>query len=409
MKKEIFVASLLISTYALSDVPLAKTNIGCKIDVGGDVVFEGGTRLQNKKDRPYNVTKNNDDLGFTSNATVHLTVTHQAKNDWVYGMQAGVATNSNSASKAGKHYLDRTYLWGENDKFGKVELGSNVSSSNEMMITGDKSGSWQNYVDLKTFTSSGSAAVNDSNFLTSSKLVFKESNFETFGSHERSRKITYYTPKHNGFQLGLSFVPDIANNGDSLAMPNTADSNRQEKNGIAAGLLWSGKIDSKQKIDLALVSEYAKFARSAQDKSNNRHFYDAKVASIGGTYTYGDVAVSASYGNHWKSGIEKINAHIPNTFFYDIGVSYDMTEKTNLTASALYAEKFSNPAVVTAVGIDYKLASGIKPYTKIVYFNMKQKKNYTKISSTASGTSSISDSNFRNEGTALIFGTTVKF
>jgi len=409
MKKQIIVASLLLSTSAFSDVPLVKTNVGCKIDIGAEVVFEGGTRIQNKKDRPYDVTKNNDDLGFTSNAAVHLTVTHQAKNDWVYGMQAGLSTNSNSTSKAGKHYLDRTYLWGENDRFGRVEIGSNVSAANEMMITGDESGSWQIYVNLKTLTSAGTTAVDSSNFLTSSKLVFKESNFEAFESHERSRKISYYTPKYNGFQLGVSFIPDVANNGDSIAMPNTSDSNRQERNAVSAGLLWSKKIDSKQNIELALVSEYAKLARSPKDRTNNRYFYNAKAASIGGTYTYGDVAVSASYGNHWKTNVEKINAHIPNTFFYDIGVAYNFTEKTKLTASALYTEKFTNPMLVTAVGIDYKLASGIKPYTKLVYFNMKQKKSYNKVSVTADGTSSISDSNYRNEGTALIFGTIVKF
>lgn len=402
------IATLLTST-ALSDNNHYTTDTGCKVDIGASAFVEAATRLQSKENSFYDITKNNSDIGFNTAVDVHLTLTYEAKNNWNYGLQSGLFTNVRSNSKAGKHYLDRTYIWADNDDFGKIEIGGNVSSANGMMITKGKAGSWQSYASLDT-SSDGTTGVDDSNFLKSSKLVLKEGSFEQFGSHERSRKVTYYTPKYEGFQLGISYIPDVTNssNPTTAVMPNTQTSNRQESNAVALGVTWQKKIDSKQKVEFAIVGETAKPKRSNADKSNNRLYHRSKAIALGGLYKYDNLELALSYGNHWKTNTQKIS-NIPNAFFYQISASYDITDKTNLNGSAFYSEKFDNPMVVTAMGLDYKLAPGLKPYAKVVYFNMNQKQNYSSVSSTANGDSTLSSSKFRNEGTVFILGSKINF
>ena len=77
-----------------------------------------------------------------------------------------------------------------------------------------------------------------------------------------------------------------------------------------------------------------------------------------------------------ETNTQKISADIPNTFFYNIAVSYDMTDKLNLSSSVFYSEKFSNPMLVTAIGVDYNVTPGLKPYAKITHFNIGMETTY---------------------------------
>jgi predicted porin len=391
----------LFTLHSVADVELQSIN-GCKVKLGADLSFEAGTRIQDSKYRNTIVTANNSDLGFNSNVAAHLTIENNTVNNWNYGAQIGLTANTQGSSKAGKHYLDRTYIWTQHDDIGRFELGSNVSSAAEMQIKGDKSGGWDNYISITT-----AAGVVKSNFLTGSKLVFKETTFKT--PNERSRKVTYYTPKLKGFQFGVSYIPDVTNNGASSSTPNVSTSpSRQEYNAIAAGATWEHEFSPKQTLEVALVGEYASLKRSTTDVAQSRTYNKSKAVSIGATYTHGDLEISSSYGNHFKTNTQKI-ANIPNAWFCDLGAEYQLTEKLSINGSAFYSKKFSNPTTLLAIGAEYQLATGIKNYLKITNFNMKQKKIYTSIANNAAGNSSISSSGPSNKGTALILGTRFKF
>ena len=404
MNKKIIVlsvASLLTST-ALSDVRLYKTDSGFTVDVGAELMFEAGSRAQKKAQLP--ISANNDNIGFNSNAAVHLSVQKEHQADWKSGLQIGMAANEESSSPVGAHYLDRTYLWTEHAKFGRAEAGSNVSAANEMIIKADAGGGWESYTSLNNNT-----GIASSNFLTSAKLVLKEKDFETFGSHERSRKITYYTPKYNGFQYGISYIPDVTNNGSAIDMPNLNPSDRRESNAVATGLTWEKAIASKQSVEVALVGEVARVERSPVDKANHRSYHNSTAVSIGGIYTYDKLAFTTSYGNHWATQIQKIPAHIPYIYFITLGASYKVTEKTKLDSSVLFSEKYNNPMIVGAISAEYKLAPGLMPYANIVYFNMRQKNTYVSPSTTTGGTSTISSLKDHNDGVVFILGTKLKF
>ena len=392
--------------------------MNCEILLGGEIYLQGGTRVQDKKYRLYSVTKNNSDVGFDSSATAHLTIKNKNLEKWSYGLQLALGTNNISRSGAGQSYLDRTYLWLDRDKFGKIEIGSNISAASAMqtngasvaVATGGVDGSWAKYVNSDTFDSSGTAALRDENFITYPGLLFQDSNFEEIGNHERSRKITYYSPKLHGFQVGLSYIPDVDNKGGSASMPNSdSDGNRQEKNALAGGISWEKTIAPYREVKISLVSEYAKSNRSALDKANGRVYYDARAIEVGGTYRHNNIQIGASYGTHWNSNIQKISASIDNGFFYSAGIKYDFDSNTRSSLSYFYSEKFQNPMNIVSAGIEHVLAPGFLPYAEVTYLNMKQNFNYTDIAFNANGQSTLTESHHRNEATAIIFGTKMSF
>jgi len=417
MKKQIHLlaTAILAMSPSYADTHLYKSHTNCEVKIGAEMYLQGGTRIQSNNNT--NVSKNNDDIGFDSSVAAHLSVSNRSFNDWVYGLQLGLRTNNISESKAGNDYLDRSYLWLEKDNYGRIEIGSNISAASSMqtngtsvaVATGGADGAWGKYAQSDTISASGSDQVKSSNFITSPGLLFKETNFEDVNGHERSRKITYYTPKHYGFQFGASYIPDVTNNGGYATMPNPSTANRQEKNALAFGVTWEKTIAPKQEVKLALVGEYAKSTRSPKDIELSRTYTKAKAIEFGGTYKYDDITIGASYGTHWKSNIQKISDPIPNAFFYTAGVKYDITEDLRTSLTYFHGEKFKNPMDVVGFGVEYNLVPGFLPYLDIVHFDMKQKFNYAAKAFNEDGQSSLTSSNFRNKGTAFIFGTKLSF
>lgn len=414
-------ASILLTTISVFTLPsLAdehfQTLNGCKVKMGAELTVEAGTRIQKSEYENTAVTTNNEGIGFNSNVAAHLTVENETRNNWNYGAQIGLSANTKGSAKAGKHYLDRTYLWTQHDNVGRFELGSNRSAAGEMQITSDKSGGWDNYVSVST-----AAGVAKSNFLTGAKLVFKETTFNT--PNERSRKITYYTPKNNGFQFGVSYIPDVTNNGSASSTPNTSTSpTRQEYNAIAPGITWEHEFAPNRTLEVALVGEFASLKRSTADKTAGRIYNKSKAVAIGATYTHGDLEISSSYGNHFKTNTQKISTDIPNAWYADLGAEYQLNDKLTIKGSALYSEKYSNPFKLFAAGAEYQIASGIKTYATIAHFNMNQKKAYFDVPHNSSSTTysfggtnytetdaTIRDSSYKNKGTAVILGSKFKF
>lgn len=429
--KKLLVSSvaILLTTSSLADHHIPGKFNGFDLKVGGEMYFQAGTRFQAKSNKLHPTTKNNQDLGFDSSATMHLTLKSTLPNNWDYGLQLGIRANNISSSKAGTDYLDRTYVWFENDRFGRFELGSNASASSSMGISGTSiavasggaDGSWGKYVSFDTATT-GATGVGKSNFLTFPGLLFNETNFDTTGTHERTRKVTYYTPKFSELQLGVSYTPDVTNNGGSSSMPSTSTTpNRQEKNGLSFGVTWEKNIDDKQDINLAFVGEYGELSRSTLDKTNNRHFYNSKAFEVGGNYRYDKAYIGASYGSHGKSNFEKISG-LTDTFFYSLGAKYEITNSTRSSISYLHTEKLKNKLDVAAIGIETDLTKGLLIYADLAHFKAKQTQAYFPVSFDSNSTTytfegtnytennaTLRNSAHNNSGTALILGSTVTF
>jgi predicted porin len=413
--KKLYISSIaiLLTSSSLADHHIPGTSNNFELNIGGQMYFQAGTRFNSSI---YSITQNNKDIGFDSSTAVHLSLKSTLPNNWKYGMQLGIRGNNVSSSKAGSDFLDRNYLWLEHDNVGKFELGSNASASTSMGIngmsvavaSGGADGSWGKYISLDT-SALGATGVSEGNFLTFPGLLFNETNFDSTNTHERSRKITYYTPKSNGFQLGISYTPDVTNNGGSSSTPSTSTTaTRQEGNGVSLGLTWEKSIDIKQDVSLAFIGERGQIARSTLDKTTNRNFYKSQAFEVGGNYRYDKIHLGASYGYHGKANLEKISG-LSDTSFYTLGAQYEITPSTRTSISFLHTEKLKNKLDVAGIGIETDVAKGALAYVDLAHFKAKQTQNYSAVAFNAPGNASITPSIYQSKGTALIFGSQLSF
>jgi hypothetical protein len=397
--------------------------------VGGEFGSELGSRVQDNKYTMKNtgtaittqgVTANNNNLGIESFAAGHITIHNTDHSNFAYGAHVGMKTTTRSNRFAGKGSLERSYIFFEGNDWGRLELGANEGASRAMMNKGKDfdaaEGSWDKYVSLNTYKPESNfkdQAINKDNFLTSARLVLQESKFET--NHEAFRKITYYTPKINDFQFGISYIPDATNKGGDAIFPNQNNAPKaEEKNAFAAGISWSKSFDKNSNLSIAAVGETGpvKSASPSALPAQQGVFHKTKAFAIGAKYIKDKISLATAYGNLFKSGFKKnltettngSSISPKNAYFANIGGAYQLTDNTSLSLTYLYTNNNKNTLNLSYLGVNYKIIEGCKLYGEAGYFTARQKRNYNASASTIE-----TNQNFKNAGVALITGIKFRF
>src|SRR5690606_16667833 len=131
---------------------------------------------------------------------------------------------------------DKTYLFLENG-CGRIELGNNAGAAATMAVdasnfasgTGGIHGDWDNYIHFPhdhgghpygVVASGGHAHA----FIHSPSLPLGNAH----GVNEDATKMTYYSPRFQGVQLGLSYAPDSSNGGTAVGFTGTHDNGNFE-------------------------------------------------------------------------------------------------------------------------------------------------------------------------------------
>lgn len=400
------------------------------------------------------VTPSNQDVGFDTVSAMHATVKGQNET-MKYGAQIGIQSTTRSQMSAGSDALDRTFIFMENDNMGRVEVGTNSGVSSSMRIgadsiaraTGGIDGDWAKAVSLDTFVKDSAgdyktANVTSDDFIDSPTLfltgsgaqrsgTFSAQNFE---GDEKSRKISYYTPMYNGFQMGLSYTPDNRNTGqDYINQLNTrGEGNRENsniaptaKNAVAAGLTWKNDLAADQSVKLSLVGESATVKADPMDTVSGtatgarKSYRNIAGAIFGAQYNYQNWAFAASYGTQGKSIYAKTitdtnNVGLKAGYFYTAGVAY-VQGPIGTSVTYFHSDKNKNKMDVVSLGMDYQLAPGLLPYAEVTYFTMKQKNRYSAgLPASVNGGGSAAtitklDADLKNKGTAFILGTKINF
>jgi hypothetical protein len=430
--------TILCSNMSFADKKLCQMN-NFDILVGGEFNAELGGRIQADKYTKADtgiasgspasnvvskqgVSANNKNLGMDSYAAAHATVQNMSNSNFSYGAHVGIKTTTRSNERAGESELDRSYVFAQGDEWGKVELGSNRGAANTMAITGSDinvgKGTWEKYVSLNTYSSSSNfqtSQVRGSNFLTSSRLALDESTYET--NHEAFRKITYYTPKIHGFQLGLSYIPDATNKGGDAVFPN--QNNAQEadaKNAFSGGVTWEKSFAKNHNINVALVGEIGqkKSASTSAPDAQKGLFHRSEAFMLGAKYVKDKMSLALAYGNRGKTGFKKNitkdnstgSLITPgNSYFWNLGGAYELTDKTAVSLTYLHTVNNKNLLDVVYLGTDYKITDGFKAYAETAYFKGKQKRNYDAATSPTITT----NQKFQITGKTIITGIKITF
>lgn len=415
------------------------TNDSFDVLMGGEFSTEVGGRIQKDKYTKRNVngginkagvTANNKHIGMDSRAAAHITAQNMNNKDFSYGIHMGMKTTTRSNESAGKGKLERSYIFLEGEQWGRSELGANVGTARAMSIKGNSvdagENSWDTYVSLNSFSpsadySSNNPEVQESNFLTSAKMVLQESKYES--NHEAFRKVTYYTPKINGVQFGISYIPDASNKGGFAVYPNQNNETKaNEKNAFSTGVTWEKVLGKDHYVETALVGEIGnqKAATGRETTGANQGLFHRSEAFIIGTkYVKDKMSFALAYGNRGKSGFKKNIAESnvggpiikPGaTYFYNIGTAYQICDKTAVSLTYLHTEKNKNTLDLIYLGANYNMAQGVKTYAEVSYFTGKQKRNYkASYNGVSSAAVMETNQNFKINGSALVTGIKITF
>jgi hypothetical protein len=410
IKRLLLTTALVSMSAAFADgyTPMAKD---FDIKLGGDFDFQSGFRSQKKEytnnsaGNKLGLTKNNKSVGFDTTANVYLDAKNTTAQGMTYGAHVGIQTTTTSNRNVNNHQMNQSYLFVEHKDMGRLEAGSNEDAANAMSITGASvasatggvAGDWWKYVVLSNSTATNFA--NAGQFILSPAVSMNNSALlSTLNTNtEEARKLTYYTPKYNGFQLGLSYAPDVANKANAAVFPDSAVANGGLENAFAVGASWEGKMhkDHALKVAATTVMGKPKYLSSVATTARDE---DTKVYNVGAKYTFQDMlSLALGYTDTNKTGLKKVTG-LKKGHAYTGGVSVAM-DKFTVSLTGMISEKNKNKATLYSLGADYKMAPGLMPYAEVTSFDLKQKR--------ADDVATTADK--KNKGTAFILGTKVKF
>ena len=364
------VGAALLATAASAETP--------KVTLGGFSDFQAGYTD--------NDLASESDVGFRNDNEISVRVDGKTDAGLGYGvvidLEADISgDNDNEGTNAARTF---TYLEGG---WGRVELGGNKGAASTMRVdastlavaTGGINGDWNNFVDQTGGTGAfGAGPLAGNAYVTSSQLEGEHGLTSAIGdeSTNNATKLTYYSPRWSGFQVGASYTPDLGGRGQVAVRDNTSANN-----------IW----------DLGVGYE--------------TQFDDATKLALSGTYTMGDApAAGGDDLEGWNAGallgIWGFNfagsygqwSEISGTAgdeadYWTAGVGYDMgaigLSATYLDSSYEVAGAGDNDFSHLSLGADYKLAPGLTPYAEVSFYEF--------------------DGAVANDGTQVLVGTQLAF
>ena len=317
------------------------------------------------------VSVNKDNLALFT--TAHLTVSAENKidEDTKYGAKIAVATATRNARSAPTEFYFES-------RAGKLELGSGKSAVEKMKITGGTSavaakGRWDTFVKADIRGNNISYFSNMGNFL--------DTKTRNLTHTEYSRKVSYYTPKMSGFQLGISYIPDSSNHGGTTVkdaeyhVKNCMAPGHQFaiKDGVGYGATFENEVSKDFKYKFAVVGETGKVIPKKIDGTDvTAKFKNLKSYTVGANFEYGDFSFSGAYADYMKSFTSAdIDPDIKKDIkLYSFGMGYHYGD-LGMSIMHFSSKAKKNTINATTLGIDYKLAPGLLPYAEITPFSAK--------------------------------------
>jgi len=342
-----------------------------KVTIGGFSTFEAGFSKSDETGSQHQVS-------FRNANEVHFNIAGKTDAGLGYGaeidLQADIDGSQTSGSGSTNSGLNarRTYGYLQGDQWGHVEYGSNdsaarnlkVDASNIARATGGIDGDWSVFSDVNVASAGNAGSFAGSGggkFITAPRLPLEHGPATGFSTdvYGNDTKITYYTPRFSGFQLGVSYTPEVANRGQN--------NNRQFATDTGSNA-WSGGLNYENQFDqigvaAAVTGESAK-ADVGSAANNNVEAWNA-----GAKLSYMGFSVAGSYGD-WSDSFAANNTKAD---YWTGGVAY---ETGPLGASVTYLGSetkptgFNNKFQDVSVGVDYKLAPGLTPFVEYTWYDI---------------------------------------
>jgi len=244
------------------------------------------------------------------------------------GIEVGVTAELEITDGARTDPIDEHYIWIENmDVWGRIEMGDRDGAEGKTMVIGPVVNG-VTITGLTTFQWRNSALNNEATGpVVLGGLLF-------IGD---STKVTYYTPRFSGLQLGVSYTPDLTEDNKALAVDSsTGGTLTTLGEGKAVGANWTGSFGD------ASVSASAGWS-SAEAEDVNRN--DRDQWSLGINIAMNGWSFGGGYVNDETNAGQASTTQQFDNIHYRLGLVYSWGA---YTAGLEYA----NQSVDTATGED---------------------------------------------------------
>lgn len=394
MKRILLGTTMLIGAASLAAAAHADTP---KITLGGVADFQMG--YAGSQD-----VKAADARSGAFRSDTEITLNIDGKTDGGLGYGGFIALEADASQDAdqssdSEDNASRTYLYVDSKAFGRVQMGSDYGVTNTMKVDASSIARATGGIDgaFTYFFNTTSITLADNLKVIATPDLILDYGFDgtvTEGailgdeSAETANKVSYYSPKFMGAQLGASYVFDDDNKGQTVGTGKSGVTG-EASNIIELGATWEGKF-SNVGINLGAAMERG----HAQVTTDN----DLRTWQAGAKLSYMGFSVAGSYGD-WGDSLRAKSVGKVDADFYTLGAAYetgpfgvsvtwfDSTYEASTTAD----NTFDN----LSVGVDYKLAPGFTPYAEVSLVDMD--------------VSNTSTADVDNEATVFIVGSTLAF
>ena len=412
-------AAGLFAGAALADTP--------KVTIGGYENFQLGVEsddLDSGSRAKSGSVKERPDA-FRSDTQVTFRI--DGKTDAGLGYGGGIDLLADTSADVRDHGVNasKTFIYLDGN-WGRLELGSNVGAEGTMKVdaatiaraTGGIDGDFVYYANSRA------------QFLATPDLPLAygplgAGNGLGDAQTENLNKVTYYTPRFAGFQLGVSFLPDEVNRGEGFTGgttlsrlpvsttiplgPDRADA-VTGLGGLAQNIVTGGASYDNKFGDYGLT-----VAGTGEYGNSTSYLYDdLKAWNAGAKVTAWGASIAGSYGNTSDSNrLRSLGVKDDGntgTYYWTAGAAYEFgpfgasvtylnSKYDNGNSRLAGATTGHNNFDDISVGVDYKLAPGLTPYAEVTLFNEDPS-----ASAQAAAVGSI-----KNRGTVGIVGTQLAF
>lgn len=384
MKKILtFLSAIFVSSSALADeLPT--------VTLGGFVDTQAGYVSEKRAFKPMDPTNPNlgkrSNFGIVNDTKIEIKAEGKSHHGFKYGGYIKInADTSRDEDDNDDNVANKTMIYIESPTLGRAEGGAYDSVSRKMLISanslgvsnGGINGYQQQWFNGKNIdgTSYGSKFVKWPELLTNCNCI------------SFANKVSYYTPKVSGVQVGVSYTPDVAVHGTVTKLASTPkNEDKNFKNLVDYGITYETKARDVN-FQIGLVGQFGKSKVLTVARTNVRAW------ELGSSIGYKGFTVAGSFSDWGKSATPVIKD--PNkkygASYWTLGaayehkclttsVSYFKGKRANVFATAtdpiagstaLHDRGF-NKNQYLIFGAAYKLAPGFLPYAEVTHFKAKR-------------------------------------
>lgn len=343
-----------------------------KVTLGGEIEFQSGFINQ---ESAFSTGSFSRDTKFANDTEIHVNAEGRADSGLVYGATIELEADVTADARGEGVNADKTYIYLEGN-FGRAEFGNQEDVATTIVTNASTIARASGGIEGDAELYFNPAGAGGGSFIHLPNLPLKFAG----GAQEDATKIIYYTPKYNGFQLGLDFIPDSGNSGSAAGFTTDTDAGDFE-NVVQAGLSYEHEFSNGIGLVTSIVGEFGESEVATAE--------DLSAYQAGLKLSYEGFSAVASYADWGDSGMAVGTSG--DADFWTAGASYE-TGPYGVSVTYLNSDNAGNEFNNTVIGADYQLAPGLVPYAEISFFNFDE-----------AGTT------VDNEGTLLLLGTTLTF